>query len=283
MLPGSCRQVTPIGGDGSPTGRLLAGGGGLARRVRRRGEVELGQVLGAVGVLDEEAQRVDQAHLLRGAGAGAEELGAADEDGEGLGSGYCHVEPVQAEEEFEVAGHVIGRGGGHGEDDDGGPLTLELVDRPDLGPGGEGRLEPGDVGVAGSDDEDVVHAERSVLAVLVNPPAPEEGLHAGRDFGGLFRGGDLVADVFDGDPAQAGAGGPFAGADALFGARGGAVEAAVVEGVGDEAADVGVHPPLDVEQDPPLGGDGGVAVEDVLEGRAAGAGRVCSLVGWGNC
>jgi hypothetical protein len=80
-----------------------------------------------VGVFDEKAEGIHEAHLLGGPAPYSEEFGAADEHGEGPGSGDGDVEAIQAEEELEVAGHVVGRGSSHGEDDDGGLLTLELV------------------------------------------------------------------------------------------------------------------------------------------------------------
>lgn len=70
---------------------------------------------------------------------------------------------------------------------------------------------------------------------------------------------------------------PGTAAHPLSPAGDGAPQSPLVEGVGDEAAHVGVHPVGDVEQDPPLDGHGGVAVEEVLEGGAAGAHRVGAL------
>ena len=76
------------------------------------------------------------------------------------------------------------------------------------------------------------------------------------------------------DPAQPGAG----GGGGLQGAGGVAGEPALVHDLGDEVADVGVHAPRHVEQDPAIGWEGPHPfAEQVLEGADPGAVGVAGL------
>lgn len=62
---------------------------------------------------------------------------------------------------------------------------------------------------------------------------------------------------------------------------GDALEAAVVDRVGDEAADVGMHPARAAKEDTEVGRNGGVAIEQVLEAGEAGVAGVAALDGLG--
>ena len=63
---------------------------------------------------------------------------------------------------------------------------------------------------------------------------------------------------------------PAGAADALAGAVGMAREPALVDPVGDEAAEVGVHPPRHRQQDAPVGRDGRLLAEQPVEAGEAG-------------
>src|ERR1043166_1443064 len=97
----------------------------------------------------------------------------------------------------------------------------------------------------------------------------------------FLRGALAVAVVLEGDEGDAGRlqGRMGAGVEeealVLVGGLGG--EAAVVDGLGDEAADVRVHAVGGGEEDAAPGGDGGEAVEEEVERRLAGAAGVDAL------
>ena len=112
---------------------------------------------------------------------------------------------------------------------------------------------------------------RATLAV--RPRLREQALDLGADRGRFLLGRGRVALVLDRQLAHAGADGgrlPFA--------AGGRVEPALVERDGDVLADVGVHPPRALEEEPHVLGDRVTRLaEEVLEHRAARVLRVDAL------
>src|SRR6266545_1402975 len=147
--PSPCRTASPREGCPVAAGRMPRGRGGrdTAHRVGLRAGDRLarapaagacdgeavsaralppGSVLrlvswhaGGAGrrVFDEPAEGIHELHLLDGLTAGFQEARRADEDGEALGAGYGHVQPVAREEERQAARHVLPAGCRHREED----------------------------------------------------------------------------------------------------------------------------------------------------------------------
>src|SRR5207253_1025623 len=96
-----------------------------------------------------------------------EETRRGDENAGGPRARGRDIQAVRAVEELHAPRRILGRGSGHGDDDDRRLLPLELVDRPDM----EARESIGErayVGVVGSYDEDVLLREQPLHSLFVD-------------------------------------------------------------------------------------------------------------------
>ena len=110
--------------------------------------------------LEEAAEGVGQAHLLRGAAVRGEESWVGDDRGHAAGARGGDVEAVQAVEELHPPRRFVGARGRHRVDHDRRLLSLELVDRAHPGAGRQRRPQDRDVRVVGGHDEDVLERQR---------------------------------------------------------------------------------------------------------------------------
>ena len=179
-LPLEKRRPPPRGRPCTEQGRIIV----LmltAARVSGRGR----------GELEEAAEGVGQAHLLRGAAVRREEGRAGDDRGHAAGARGGDVEAVQAVEELHSPRRFVGGRGGHRVDHDRRLLSLELVDRAHPRVGGQRRPQDGDVCVVGGHDQDVVKRQPFLDTLPVDPGGPggEQLSDQRRDaFGFLCRG-----------------------------------------------------------------------------------------------
>ena len=134
-----------------------------------------------IRVLNQQAQRVREAHLLDRPAVRIEETRRTDEVRQALGARDRDVEAVAAEEELDVARDLGAARGRHREEDDRRLLSLELVDGADPDPHvGDSLPQAPDVRVVRRDDHHVPLLERP-LTMLVHVGRPEKQLELAGD------------------------------------------------------------------------------------------------------
>jgi hypothetical protein len=107
-------------------------------------------------------------------------------------------------------------GGGHRIDDDRGFLSLEFIDRANP-PTRNSLLKLKDLGIVGSDDQDIIESDGRFCAVAIGPSStrPDNLGDEFPDFVSLFGAGTLVPLVNDGQKSKSGALDPAACLDRL--------------------------------------------------------------------
>jgi hypothetical protein len=147
---------------------------------------------------------------------------------------------------------------------------LELVDRAhgDVAEPGRRERPPQQphLGVVRRDHHEVDLGQRTRRAVTVGPRAPEHPAHLARDALGLLRRGGHVTRVVHGQVPQ-----PRTERGRLIGQLGKSGEPVVVHDLRDEPADIRMHAPRAVEEDPHLGRHRGMSAQEVLEHRGSDA------------
>ncbi len=144
-------------------------------------------------------------------------------------------------------------------------------------PVGQAGGQAAHLGVVGGHDHDVLGPERARAAVCFGDGSALEIVDGGADQLGLLDRLAGVAGVLGLDEAHPGAGERPGRIDVLACAGLDRVQAALVDDLGDEAADVGVHASGAVEEDSKLWRDRAVLSEQVLEHRGAGSVRMDAL------
>ena len=122
--------------------------------------------------LQEAAEGIGQAHLLRGSAIRREENRTGDDRGHAAGARGGDVEAVQAVEELHSPRRFFGGRGGHRVDHDRRLLSLELVDRAHPRAGRQRSPQDRDVRVVGGHDRDVVKRQPFLDTLPVDPGGP---------------------------------------------------------------------------------------------------------------
>jgi hypothetical protein len=150
------------------------------------------------------AKRVCKLHLSRGPAISLKNLTRTDKDAQAFRAGGRNIQSVRTVEEFHAAWGIGMAGGRHRIDDDRGFLSLEFIDRANP-PTRNLLLKLKDLGIVGSDDQDIMKSDGRFCAVAIAPSSTRLDNLGDEfaDFVGLFGGGTLASFVKDGQKSKA--------------------------------------------------------------------------------